>query len=197
MKKLSILFLSLIFFSFITGDYNSTRISSHVIMNIQKDLIAVPKYAETKFSEQTAPMAVYESADQDVKLVVKLKLEVEDSTNKPKFKSNEAKKSTAKDIDLEKMFKKSSISASFDAVTFHQDTIKEINGTKFIVFEYTADASGMDEKGAKTISTTYAYYQIAYVKNKTYIFNFYCPADRKAEWQKHAGVMMNSINIRK
>jgi hypothetical protein len=142
-------------------------------------------------------MALYETADQDIKLTARLIQEKVDTNAKPMYKNPESNKPAQKDIQLERMFKKSALASQFDAIQFLQDTVKVINDNQFIVYEYLADASGVDATGLKTITKTYAYYQICYLKNKTYIFNFYCPADRKEEWQKAANQMMNSIKIRK
>jgi hypothetical protein len=197
MKKFSFIALSLALVSFIHGDLVFRKISSHVSMSVHKDLSFVPMAAQTKYGQQSAPMAVYESADQDVKLVARLIQEAVDSNAKPMYKNQDANKSGGKDIKLESMFRKSALASQFDNIKFHQDTIKEIEGNKFIVYEYTATASGVDSKGEKTVTTSYAYYQICFIKNKTYIFNFYCPEDRREEWKSSAAQMMNSIKIRK
>ena len=198
MKKYVLIALTILLFSFIQGDFVSTKISSHVSMDLAKELVLVPlNDVDLKYSKQNAPMAVYETTDQDIKLVVRLIKEAEDTTSKKMFKNPEASKAQTKDIVLEKMFKKSSIASKFDAVTFTKDTIQEINGNEFIVFEYNAEASGVDAKEVEIKTETYVYYQICYIKNKTYIFNFYCPKDRQAEWQSKAILMMNSVKIRK
>ncbi len=197
MIKYIYLTLAISFFSFVKGDFINRKISSHVSIDIPKELLLVPLSAETKFAQQVAPMAMYESADQEAKLVVKLITEVIDTNAKSIYKNPSSNQIPSKDINLERLFKKSSLSSQFDAITFYQDTIKIIDGNRFIVYEYSATASGIDEKGVKTTSKTYSYYQICYVKNKTYIFNFYCPEDRKEEWKANASLMMNSIKIKK
>lgn len=196
MKKYLLLALVGLCFSFVTGDLTSTKISSHVTMDIHKGLNLIPAGSLSKYQKQIAPMAVYETVDQEVKLVARLIKEANDSTKKPIF-SNPAAANSTRDIKIEHMFKRSALLSQFDKITFHQDTIKTINDNDFIVFEYTGTVSGVDNKGEKTTSETYAYYQICYKKNKTYIFNFYCPEAMRTDWEKDAGLMMNSLKIRK
>ena len=141
-------------------------------------------------------MAAYHSADKDAKLIIRLIQEIEDTTTHKRFKSKEAKKAVKKDLALEKMFKKGSLVNQFDDITFYQDTIVEVNGRQSIVFEYTGTLSGVDQNTEKITTTTYSYYEIIYVKNKTYILNFYCPEDRREEWQARAKRMLNSVKIR-
>lgn len=197
MKKFLILALAALAFSFtIADDFISTKVSSHLNMSIHKDLEVTPVVALSEFEKRKAPMAAYRSEDQDAKLIIRLIKEVADTVTSKKYKNREAKKSTQRDLKLEKMFKKSSLLNQFEKITFYQDTIKEINGKESIVFEYTGSLSGVNQNEEKITTTTYSYYQIVYVKNKTYILHFYCPEDRKAEWQAHAQTMLNSVKIR-
>jgi hypothetical protein len=203
MKNKNIIYLLLSCFamaSFISVDFANTRISSHLTMDIDKRLNLVPSNAiDIKYTQQNAPIAVYETLDQEIQLSVRLIQEGTDTSKKPKrqFQNPEANKAFERDINLEKLFKKSNLMAQFDQITFLQDSLKTINGNQFIVYEYEAEINGVDSQGKPLSSLTYAFYQVAYIKNKTYIFNFYCPLDQKEKWQESANKMMNSINIRK
>ena len=198
MKKYILLaFVALIAVSFTPlGEYVSTKVSSHLNMDIHKDLEVIPVVALSEYEKRQAPMAAYHSADKDAKLIIRLIQEIEDTTTHKRFKSKEAKKAVKKDLALEKMFKKGSLVNQFDDITFYQDTIVEVNGRQSIVFEYTGTLSGVDQNTEKITTTTYSYYEIIYVKNKTYILNFYCPEDRREEWQARAKRMLNSVKIR-
>ena len=198
MKKHLLIAFTALLFSFTSGDLVNTKISSHVSMDIHKGLTLVPanKSYSGKYLNTIAPMAVYETTDQEVKLIVRLIKEAVDSTSKKVFKNPEASNKT-KDLAIEKMFKKSALMAQFDNIIFYQDTVKTINGNDFMVFEYTATSSGVNAKGEETTSEAYAYYQVCYTKNKTYIFNFYCPEEMREDWQKNTSLMMNSLKIRK
>ena len=197
MKKYILLALTAVLFSFINGDLVNTKISSHVSMDIHKSMNLIPaSELNLKYEKQVAPMAVYETVDQEVKLVARMIKETTDTTSRKIFKNPDAK-NIDRDLNIEKMFKKSALMSQFDEITFHQDTVKTINGNDYMVFEYTATVSGANAKGEETTSVTYAYYQICYTKNKTYIFNFYCPEEMRADWQENAGLMMNSLKVRK
>jgi hypothetical protein len=195
----AVVLISFLGYSFVCVDLVNTKISSHVTMDIRKDLNLVPANGQSALDRQNAPMAMYETVDQEVSLTIKLIQEGVDTTKKMKrqYQNPTANQEIVRDVNLERLFKRSSLIAQFDAVNFLQDTIKDINGEKFIVFEYTADASGIDAQGKQITSSNYCYYQIAYIKNKTYIFNFRCPIEMKDNWQKDTQLMMNSVKIRK
>lgn len=197
-QKYVLIALTGVLFSFINGDLVHTKISSHVSMDIHKEMSLIPanQSYSGKYLSAITPMAVYETTDQEVKLIVRLIKEAVDSTSRKVFKNPEAANKT-KDLGIEKMFKKSALMAQFDEITFYQDTVKTINGNDFMVFEYTAKSSGVNAKGEETTSEAYAYYQVCYTKNKTYIFNFYCPEEMREDWQENTGLMMNSLKIRK
>jgi hypothetical protein len=184
--------------AFVVTDLKNTHVSSHVTMDIHKDLLVVPSnVVEIKFAQQQAPMAMYETADQASKLTIRLMKQQDDTTTKLVFANPEAKKTQFKDLKLEFQFKKVGIASQFDEIQFLQDTILKINGIDFMVFEYLATTTGQDALGKPITSETYAYYQTAYVKNKTYIFSFYCPKEDQTQWQANAKAMMNSVNIRR
>lgn len=197
MKKFLIIAVATIAFSFtVLDDFVSTKVSSHLNMSIHKELEVTPIVALSEFEKMKAPMAAYRSEDQDAKLIIKLIKQAEDTVTSKRYKNKEAKKSTKRDLTLEKMFKKSSLMNQFEEITFYQDTIKDVNGKQSIVFEYTGALSGVNQNEEKITTTTYSYYQIVYVRNKTYILHFYCPEDRKSEWQSRAQTMLNSVKIR-
>lgn len=196
MKKIISLASVLVLFSFIGSDIVLTKVSSKLTMGIHKNLALVPTSNLSKYETQIAPMAVYESGDQEAKLVIRLIQEAPDSTQKALFKNPDAKKTSDRDIKLEHLFRKSAIQSQFDQVVFHQDTIKEVNERPCIVYEYTSSLSGVNQVGETTSSETYVYYQLYFIKNKTYVLNFYCPADDREEWQSAAAQMMNSVKIK-
>ena len=193
-----LLVLAISCFSFIYGDLVSTKISSRVTMDIHKDLNLIPISAATRQGETTAPMAVYESANQEARLVARLIKEYSDTTLKAKFKNPYAKKANSeKDLDLERQFRKGALFSQFSSVDLIQDEVKNIKGVDFIVFEYVGTLNGVNSLGEETTSKTYIYHQLTFIKGRNYIFNFNCPESEKATWQEPINAMMNSVKIKK
>lgn len=200
MKKSLFLLLMCVIacFSFIQGDLVTTKISSRVTMDVHKNLNLIPISAATRQGETTAPMAVYESTNQEARLVARLIKEYSDTTVKAKFKNRDARKANSeKDLDLERLFRKGALFSQFDKVELIQDEVKNIKGRDFIVFEYVGTLKGVNSLGEETTSKTYIYHQLTFIKERNYIFNFNCPEAEKSIWQDHVNDMMNSVKIKK
>jgi len=196
MKKALYILPILVLCSFFgVQDFVTTKVSSHLTMDLDAQLSSIPDEDSTaQFKSNVATMALYQSADEDANLSVKLFKESRDTLTK--FKNRDANKAKDRDLFLEKMFRKSSVINQYDDVEFYQDTLMDINGKQTIVFEYTGTTSYKNQNDDIVQKKIYSYYQLMYSKNKTYIITFYCPEDRKSDWQSSAKTMMQSIKIR-
>lgn len=102
------------------------------------------------------------------------------------------------DLDILKLFYKSNIQALHDEVSFLKEEIKEINGRKFIIFEFTSVTKndGNVFKESKAIKK-YNYIQYAIVKNDIIIFNFYTSLNLMNQLRDEVTNMMGSIILKK
>lgn len=91
-------------------------------------------------------------------------------------------------------FYKASIESMFDEVEFFQDEIKDLNGRKYIVFEFLGTLRSDNEFSKKT-SKNYTYIQYTSYNNQVLLFNFGCKAYFMPRWKPVAEDIMKSIQI--
>lgn len=92
-------------------------------------------------------------------------------------------------------FYKASIQSMFDEVEFIQDEIKEINGKKFIVFEFVSSLKSENAFSSKS-SRNYTYIQYTSYNDQVLLFNLGCKARLMNQWKPVANEIMNSIKVK-
>ncbi|MEP0985403.1 hypothetical protein [Ekhidna sp.] len=92
-------------------------------------------------------------------------------------------------------FYKASIQSMFDKVEFIQDEIKEINGKKFIVFEFIGSLQSENAFSSKS-SRSYTYIQYTSYNDQVLLFNLGCKARLMSQWQPIATEVMNSVKVK-
>ena len=102
------------------------------------------------------------------------------------------------DIELAAKFFKSGIHNLYDRVDFISEGIHTVNKKNFVFFEFESRVNGnkMKESERQAIFR-YAYTQYFIGKDRTLVFTFSCPKDRKPEWQETVRAMMKTIKIDK
>lgn len=101
------------------------------------------------------------------------------------------------DLELLRSFYRSNIGNLFTEVNFLQEGIREINGRKFIVFEFVGKV--MDESdvlGQTSLVSKYIYIQYTFFQDRILLFNFSTPSRAQSQWQATVKQMMESIQIR-
>ncbi|SNT00557.1 hypothetical protein SAMN05421640_1977 [Ekhidna lutea] len=94
-------------------------------------------------------------------------------------------------------FYKASIQSMFDQVEFLQDEVKEVNGRKFIVFEFIGSLTSENAFSGTKSSRTYSYIQYTAYNGQVLLFNFGCKARLMGQWQSAAREIMNSVKVKK
>ena len=103
-----------------------------------------------------------------------------------------------KDLTLASKFFKASISNMFDRVEMIDEGIHEVNGKKFVFFEFESRISGNREKeGQREPVMKYTYLQYYIEPGRTLVFSFNCPKRDRETWQPIARAMMKTVRIRK
>jgi len=84
-----------------------------------------------------------------------------------------------------------------DRVDFISEGIQTVNKKKFIFYEFESRVNGnkMKETERQAIFR-YAYVQYYIGKDRTLVFTFSCPKDRKPEWQETVRAMMKTIKLK-
>ena len=101
------------------------------------------------------------------------------------------------DIELAAKFFKSGIYNLYDRVDIISQGIHTVNKKKFIFYEFESRVNGnkMKETERQAIFR-YAYVQYYIGKNRTLVFTFSCPKDRKPEWQETVREMMKTVKLK-
>ena len=135
---------------------------------------------QQKYVSNQPPIAMFTSRDEQVD-----------------FGINVTSTAWGNDLPLIRQFYKAGISSLYDDVLFIQDTISEINGRSFIVFEFVGTVLG-EENAFQTQSNLKRYIYIMYTPydEKIMLFNFNAPGRLRNQWQKAAQRTMQSITIR-
>ena len=102
-----------------------------------------------------------------------------------------------KDLQMLQNFYRSSILELYDEVKFMQDSLVTVQGQPFAIFEFIGTVRG--EEGALTSQAplrNYVYVQYTIDKEKTYVFDFTCPARQQSQWQETAHIIMGSVTLK-
>lgn len=101
--------------------------------------------------------------------------------------------------DEEKLrsFYKGTYETMFSKVEYLQDTIKMINGKKFIVFEFISSLTEENAFSGTQTSKYYSYIQYTSYKGQILLFNFGCKPRQMNTWQPIVYKMMESILVKK
>jgi hypothetical protein len=101
------------------------------------------------------------------------------------------------DLSLLQEFYRSTIMNLYNVVSFEQDTIREINGRRFVVFEFDSEVNDDERtfsRGQKI--QKYAYVMYTIVNDNTVVLNFQSPLREKRRWKDTARQIMNSVVIK-
>lgn len=132
-----------------------------------------------KFVSAREPLAMHSTMDREVDLGI--------NWNPMRW--------TVKDDETVYGFYKASIQSMFDNVEFIQDGIKEVNGKKFIVFEFISSLRSENAFSGTKSSRYYTYIQYTSYNNQVLLFNFGCKARLMSTYQSIASDIMNSVKV--
>ncbi|MCC5929349.1 MAG: hypothetical protein JJU28_08910 [Cyclobacteriaceae bacterium] len=104
----------------------------------------------------------------------------------------------SEDIELLQQFYKSNIMSLYDEVSFAQEEIRNIQGRKFVVFEF--DSKVLPEQSTTLVSRIpveqYNYIAYTIYNNQTYLFSFSCPFKFRDTWKNTAPAIVESIKLK-
>ena len=105
------------------------------------------------------------------------------------------------DMDMLKDFYKATIFDMYSKVEFIQEDVKEIDGKKFAVFEFSSVMKPTEKEQETAVVVMrpvrqYYYIQYTVVDGKVMIFNFSSPMRLQKYWSETAKKMMQSVKIK-
>lgn len=159
------------------------KISDHITVSLPEDFRPMTEQEiNAKYVYTRRPMALYTDYGASVDFWV-----------------NRAKNQwTEGDLDILKDFYKANIASLYDEVDFSRESVEEINGRRFAVFEFSALIK--PEEDAITNDKplrTYNYIQYTIINSNSLVFSFSCPAQHKSKWVEIAPRIMQSVEIKK
>ena len=182
MKKI-ILLCSVLLLGFAPAKLIKTKIGDGITISLPSTLapMATDDIAQ-RYPSVRAPLGAFTNVDRDSDFSVNIS-----ATQWPDA-----------DIELAAQFFKSGIHNLYDRVDFISEGIHTVNKKKFIFFEFESRVNGnkMKETERQAIFR-YAYVQYYIGKDRSLVFTFSCPKDRKPEWQETVQAMMKTIKITK
>ena len=103
----------------------------------------------------------------------------------------------ANDIEIAKDFFKASITNLYDRVDYIDEGIKEVNGLRYIYFEFDSRINGdkytLDQRDS---IRKYSYLMYLLINEKTIVVSFNAPRQLKENWVEVAREIMNSIKVK-
>jgi hypothetical protein len=157
------------------------KLNDHVSMMLPRDFkpMTDDQIAERYFTYRK-PVAMYTNPEGDVDFGLNVT----------------ATQWKAEDLEILQRFYKSSINKMYTEVKFEREAIEQINGKKFIVFEFSAVVRP-DKNEAMQLKARSSYTHIQYTvhNEKVYVFNFTSPYLQRAKWKNTAAEMMKTIKI--
>jgi hypothetical protein len=105
------------------------------------------------------------------------------------------------DLEMFVKFNKATLSTLYDKITYEKESIEEINGRKFAIYEFVAmqKADYKTQELGVTSGPVKHYYHLVYTihNKKVLLFNFNCPFKHKKKWQPESAKIMASIKFAK
>jgi hypothetical protein len=100
-------------------------------------------------------------------------------------------------MEVAQKFFKASVINTFDNVDMIEEGIHEVNGKRYIFFEFESRIKGeLHNRALRDPVLNYTYIQYLVEPGRTLVFSFNCPRRVRAEWQDTAHKIMNSVKVK-
>lgn len=166
------------------------QISKEISAQLPGDFSPLPDDGiARKYPASTKPLAVYSSPNGQIDFSVNQK----HSQFRPQ------------DLNMLREFYKASLVERFSKVDFIREEVIDINGQKYLVFEYVSSLADDRQGGMLAPVQKYSTVQYTIIENddktvrdnQLIVFAFHAPFSMKNEWQQTARDIMSSVNIKK
>ncbi len=159
-----------------------TKVNDEITMSLPKDFYAMtPEDIAQRYPSVRNPIGAYTNPDRVIDVSVKVS----------------ATQWREEDIELASSFFKSSILNLYDRVTITQESIEEINGRKFAVFEFDSRIEG-EQYALESRESIRKYNYVQYVIDggETLVFSVQCPSQMKEQCKETAHKIMKSVVVK-
>lgn len=179
MKKLTLPFLVLCLLSFSSDKLIKVKLNNEVTVFIPESFTPMTKEdMEIRYQSYRVPLALYTDQSRLVEFGV----------------NRSFSRWQPEDIEMMGEFYEASLLELYDKVTFIEKGIKEINGHKFVFFEFQSVV--YPENDYQDSARKYTYLMYGLSEGTTYLFNFTCDQYLQKEWQLTAQKIMDQIKLK-
>ncbi len=167
--------------SFSVAKWVKTRLPDGVTVSVPEELAAMTvEDMAQRFPSVRAPLGAFTNIDRVIDFSVNIS-----ATNWPDA-----------DVDLARKFFRSSLQNLYDRLDMIKEGTQVIHKKKFIYFEFESRVSGDRRvQGMQDPVLKYVYIQYLVLNDRTLVFTFSCPKDRREEWQPIAQEIMKRIRV--
>lgn len=165
--------------AFTVAKLKKVKLNENLTVFVPSDFAPMtPEDREQRYQSHRLPLALYTDTDRLVDFGINRSYSV--------WKEE--------DLEMLESFYRSSIIELFDKVEFIDSGIKEIRKQQFVYFEFESVVYPENDFQRSVAKYTYIMYGLA--GGTTYVFNFTCPKNLRAQWQPTAREMMSKIRLK-
>jgi hypothetical protein len=183
MQNRLFLFLPLLFLSFDQPKLVKTQITPDITVSIPQGWRPMDKMDFTqRYPSVRAPLAAYTNEERMVDFSVNISATQWPDAN----------------LEIAQKFFRASITNMFDRIEMIHEGIYEVNGKKFIYFEFESRMHGnRSQVETQDPVVKYTYLQYLVEPRRTLVFSFNSPKREREKWQATAKSVMKSVKIKK
>ncbi len=162
--------------------WNKTKVNDQITLELPRDFFAMtPEDIAQRYPSVRNPIGAYTNSERLIDVSVK----------------ESATQWGEDDIELASSFFKSSIMNLYDRVNLTRESIEEIDGKRFAVFEFDSRIEG-ETYALETRESIRKYNYVQYVISggKTLVFSVQCPSSMKETCQPLARRVMESVRLK-
>ncbi|MEO5602182.1 MAG: hypothetical protein ABIR06_14780 [Cyclobacteriaceae bacterium] len=182
MHRLFLMLFSLLLVAFDQPKLVKTKVTDDISISIPKDWKPMDGLDFTeRYPSVRAPLGAYTNAERNADLSINISATRWPDTN----------------LEMAQRFFKSSLSNMVDRIQMIHEGSREINGKKFIYFEFESRVNGnKSQLGNADPILKYTYLQYLIEPHRTIVFSFNCSRADRPAWENSAAAMMKSIKIK-
>jgi hypothetical protein len=163
------------------GKWKKVKVGENISMSVPADFYDMtPEDIAQRYPSVRSPLGAFTNSQRLVDISVKVS----------------ATQWRTEDTPIAKEFFKSSIMNLYDRVEFSKETVEEINGKDFILFEFDSRINPDETLENREAVRKYNYVMYRIQDMTTYVFTFQCPAQLKDRWKQSAEEVMQSVKIK-
>ncbi|MFC6996016.1 hypothetical protein [Rufibacter roseus] len=167
--------------SFTPPKLKKVNVTKEITLSIPQDFVVMPDEGIAReYPAARKPLGVFTSPSGQIDISVNQRVST----------------FPAGDLAMVQPFYKASIQRMFTEVEFLREEIQEINGRKFLVFEFVSTVRDERSSGNLAPVRKYTIIQYTFINDQMYIFSLNAPAQMQREWQETARAIMATAKVK-